>query len=97
MPLWARFALCAALLFGTVAAQCHALDAGHESHEAQHCCVLCHFGPLPLVSAAAPAAPPPLLAVARLEPMVTAEPARDVLLTASSSRAPPAFFPTNAA
>jgi hypothetical protein len=78
------------LLCGTVAAQSHALDAAHEAHEAQHCCMLCHFGPLPLVKAAAPSAPSPLLAVAWLEPSPAFEPVRDVLLATGSSRAPPA-------
>jgi len=85
-----RRALVLALLCGTVAAQSHALDAAHESHEAQHCCVLCHFGPLPLMQAAAPSAPAPLLAVAWVEPSPGLAPARDVQLATSSSRAPPA-------
>jgi hypothetical protein len=79
------------LLCGTVAAQSHALDAAHETHQAnQHCCLLCHFGPLPLVQAASLAAPAPLLSVAWLEPNPGFEPTRDVLLATSSSRAPPA-------
>ena len=82
----------AVIAYGTVAAQCHALDAGHETHEAQHCCMLCHFGPLPLVKAAAPSAPLPLCAVAWIEPTAGIEPTRDALLAASSSRAPPSFF-----
>jgi len=77
-------------LCGTVAAQSHALDPAHETHEAEHCCVLCHFGPLPFVKAAAPVAPTPLLAVAWLESNPALEPVHDTLLAAKSSRAPPA-------
>jgi hypothetical protein len=76
------------LLCGTVAAQCHGLGDAHQAN--QHCCLLCHFGPLPLMQAAAPAAPAPLISVAWLEPIPAFEPAGDVLLATGSSRAPPA-------
>lgn len=91
MPFRARLALVLLLLCGTVAAQCHGLDAAHDAHQAsQHCCLLCHFGPLPFTQAAAPAAPAPLISVAWLEPIPAFEPADDVPLATGSSRAPPA-------
>jgi hypothetical protein len=79
------------LLCGMVAAQSQALTAANEVHQAtQHCCLLCHFGPLPLVRAAAPTAPAPLLSVAWLEADPGFESIHDVFLATSSSRAPPA-------
>ena len=91
MPFQTRLVVVLLLLCATVAAQSEALAAAHEAHQAtQHCCLLCHVGPLPLVQAAAPAAPAPLLSVAWLEPDPGFESTHDILLTTSSSRAPPA-------
>ncbi|HUP03465.1 MAG TPA: hypothetical protein VMU19_05725 [Bryobacteraceae bacterium] len=91
MPLAVRLLVCALLLCGTVAAQSHALNPAHESHEAQHCCELCHFGPLPFVMAGALTAPLLAPAVSWLDPGTRVEPDRDVLLATSSSRAPPTY------
>ena len=91
MHLRAKVAVVALLLCATVAGQTGSLLAASEHKESeQHCCLLCHMGPLPLVQAAAPVAPTPLLAVAWLEPVPVFESAHDVALTARSSRAPPA-------
>ena len=91
MPARVRLAVILLLLCGMVAAQSQDLTAAHQAHQAtQHCCLLCHFGPLPLVQAAAPATPAPLLSVAWLEPDRGFESTHDVFLSAGSSRAPPA-------
>jgi hypothetical protein len=91
MPTRTRLAVVLLMLCATVAAQSHGLAAAHEDHRAnQHCCLLCHFGPLPLMQAAAPAAPAPLFSVAWLDPNPAFEPTREALLATSSSRAPPA-------
>jgi hypothetical protein len=77
------------LLSVTIATQSSALDLRHESHHALgHCCLLCHTGPLTPLQTAAPVAPAFL--VTWLAPASDFQPFHEVLLTASSSRAPPA-------
>ncbi|MGB7760261.1 MAG: hypothetical protein WBL61_10560 [Bryobacteraceae bacterium] len=79
------------LLTATIAAQSSALDPRHESHHAPgHCCLLCHTGPIPLLRTAAPPALTPVFLVTWLAPAPDFQPFHEVLLTASSSRAPPA-------
>ena len=79
------------LLVGTVAAQTRAIViAGAEHRGAQHCCMLCHAGPMALLPSAPPPSAVPAFRAARLDaaPMYAAlyeaEPA------APSTRAPPA-------
>jgi hypothetical protein len=79
------------LLSVTIAAQSSALDPRHESHHAPgHCCLLCHTGPLTPLQTTAPPAVTPVFLVTWLAPAPDLQPFHEVLLTASSSRAPPA-------
>jgi len=79
------------LLCATIAAQSATLDPRHESHHAPgHCCLLCHTGPLTPLRTAAPPSVTPVFLVSWLAPATEFEPFHEVLLTASSSRAPPA-------
>jgi hypothetical protein len=79
------------LLSVTIAAQSSALDPRHESHHAQgHCCLVCHLGSLPYLRTSVPAAVTPVFLVTWLAPAPDFQPFHQVLLTASSSRAPPA-------
>lgn len=79
------------LLSVTIAAQSSALDLRHESHHAPgHCCLVCHLGSLPFLRTAAPAAVTPVSLVTWLAPAPEFQSFHEVLLTASSSRAPPA-------
>jgi hypothetical protein len=79
------------LLCATAYVQSAALEATQEHHHAnEHCCLLCHIGPMPVLQTGActPAVPvAPFGWVARSS---KTESVRDVLLVASSSRAPPA-------
>ena len=68
-----------------------ALASQEESHHAaDHCCLLCHAGPLPILQTTATATVTPVFLVAWLAPVPNFEPAHQVLLSASSSRGPPA-------
>jgi hypothetical protein len=79
------------LLSVTIAAQSSALDPKHESHHAPgHCCLVCHLGSLPYLRTSVPAAVTPVFLVTWLAPAPDFQPFHQVLLTASSSRAPPA-------
>jgi len=79
------------LLSVTIAAQSSALDPRHETHHAHgHCCLLCHTGPLTPLRTAVPATVTPAFLVTWLAPAPDFQPFHAVLLTASSSRAPPA-------
>jgi hypothetical protein len=61
----------------------------HE-HSSQHCCGLCHAGPLPFIQTAIEAALAPMLSQSRLEQAHGSNPAHRILLAAGSSRASPA-------
>jgi hypothetical protein len=79
------------LLSVTIAAQSSALDPRHESHHAPgHCCLVCHLGSLPFLRTSVPAPVTPVFLVTWLAPSSDFQPFHEVLLTASSSRAPPA-------
>jgi hypothetical protein len=79
------------LLSVTIAAQSSALDPRHESHHTPgHCCLVCHLGSLPFLRTSVPAAMTPVFLAAWLSPAPDIESFHEVLLTASSSRAPPA-------
>jgi hypothetical protein len=75
----------------TLWGQSFALASQDESHHApDHCCLLCHVGPLPFLQTTATAAVTPIFLVAWLAPTPDFEPAYSALLLASSSRGPPA-------
>jgi hypothetical protein len=79
------------LLCVTMVAQYSALSAQSESHHSpDHCCLLCHVGPLPFLQTSVAAAMAPLFQVVWLAPQARFETTSDVRLVPSPSRAPPA-------
>lgn len=75
----------------TLMGQSRALASQDESHHApDHCCVLCHVGPLPFLQTTATAAAMPVFLAAWLTPTPDFERAHQALLSTSSSRGPPA-------
>jgi hypothetical protein len=79
------------LLCLMVVAQSAALFSEVEPHHAAgHCCVLCHVGSLHFVDIVASVPVAPIVVVERLIPNPDSEASHDVLLSANSSRAPPA-------
>jgi hypothetical protein len=79
------------LLCVTGVAQYGAMLAEPESHHASdHCCRLCHAGPLQFLQSSASAGLAPFFEVAWLAPAVELAPLHDVRLSASAARAPPA-------
>lgn len=89
----ARIFVVTLLLCAVVGAQAVSLAQVH-SHQrsSQHCCGLCHTGPLPFVPISIGAALAPLLAVIWLAASDECDGAREQLASAESSRAPPAWF-----
>ena len=78
------------LLSILVFAQSASLASEHlHQHSSQHCCGLCHSGPLPFVQPAIASSLAPSLAVAWLEGFFGSDAPHEVILTAGSSRAPP--------
>jgi hypothetical protein len=79
------------LLCVTGVAQFAALVSERESHHASdHCCLLCHVGPLQFLEASDSPAIAPIFEVVWLTPAVEVATTHDVLLPASPARAPPA-------
>jgi hypothetical protein len=79
------------LLCVTGVAQFAALVGEPESHHsADHCCVLCHMGPLHFLGVSASAGLAPVFAVVWLTPAPEEVSAHDVQLPSSAARAPPA-------
>ena|SRR5712692_6430118 len=58
-------------------------------HSEQHCCALCHAGPLPFIQPGTVSALSPYLAAIWIARPLASEAPHDVLLDAGSSRAPP--------
>jgi len=79
------------LLCAVVCAQTASLTSEH-AHEcfSQHCCGLCHAGPLPFVQPVIAAGFLPVLQVVWLERSFDAGSAHEALPASGSSRAPPA-------
>jgi hypothetical protein len=78
------------LLAVTLFAQSAALISEHQQHHAtEHCCLLCHVS-LPFLQGSAPATVAPLTSLAWLAAAPQFESFRDVFLSTSSSRGPPA-------
>jgi hypothetical protein len=81
------------LLCVVICWQASALALLHHQHGAtEHCCLLCHTGPLPLLQAALPSAVAPLLWAAWFSATPEFEGTYDALISTSSSRAPPTGF-----
>jgi hypothetical protein len=79
------------LLCVTGVAQFSALISEPESHHASdHCCLRCHFGPLPFLEASGSSAIAPVFEVVWLTPTADVTAAHDAHLPASPARAPPA-------
>ena len=73
-----------------LAGQSFALASQDESHHsADHCCLLCHVGPLPFLQASVAATVTPVFLVVWLAAAPDFEPAPQVLLSTSLSRGPP--------
>ena len=80
------------LLCLTMVAQSSALSAQSESHHSpDHCCLLCHVGPLPFLQASVTALLSPVFQVVWLAPPAYSETTSDVRVVPSPSRAPPAI------
>lgn len=72
-------------------AQSSALALENHQHQAtEHCCLLCHVGPLPFLQTSFTAAAVPVLPVAWTVSAAKFQGAPDVLIPTRSSRAPPA-------
>jgi hypothetical protein len=79
------------LLCVTGLAQFAALLGQPESHRpSDHCCLLCHVGPIPFLEASASSAIAPVFEVVWFTPATDVATTHDVLLRASAARAPPA-------
>ena len=78
------------LLCVTVLAQSSALSAQSESHHSpDHCCLLCHVGPLPFLQTSVSASLAPVFQVVWMAPPAHIEITPDVLVVPRASRAPP--------
>ena len=79
------------LLCVTGVAQYAALVSERETHHASdHCCLLCHAGPLQFLEVSASTGLAPVFEVVWLTPATEVATADDVQLPASPARAPPA-------
>jgi hypothetical protein len=79
------------LLCVTVLAQSSALAAQSETHHStDHCCLLCHVGPLAMLQTSVTVSVAPVFQMVWMTAAADFQPTHDVLLNASSSRAPPA-------
>jgi hypothetical protein len=86
-----RVLLVVALLCAVVCAQAASLISEQlHQHSSQHCCALCHIGPLPFLQPAIAAYSAPVLATEWFEWSVELDTPHEVLLAAGYSRAPPA-------
>jgi hypothetical protein len=86
-----RISLILFLMCAVVCVQAASIASEHfHQHSSQHCCGLCHTGPLPFIQTATSATLAPMLSQSWLEPSSGFESAHEVLLAAGSSRAPPA-------
>ncbi len=80
-----------AVLCLLVLTQCAALTSANQQHGAQeHCCLLCHVGPLPFLHTGILPVAAPVLAMAWLEPDRQFQAAPDPQAAALASRGPPA-------
>jgi hypothetical protein len=78
------------LLCLTVWAQSASLAALHDQqHSTNHCCLLCHVGPVPFLQTVGTFAVAPVQPVGWLAPQPVFQAVHDVLRPARSSRAPP--------
>ena len=79
------------LLCVTGLAQFSALIGQPENHRSSdHCCLLCHVGPLPFLEASASSAIAPVFEMVWMTPVTGAATTHDAFLPSSPARAPPA-------
>jgi hypothetical protein len=72
-------------------AQSAAYASANEQHHSQdHCCILCHVGPLPFLHTTVSATVTPAFSVVWLEPAADFIATHDVFISTNSSRGPPA-------
>jgi hypothetical protein len=86
-----RLAFVLMLLCLVLVAQSTAFASANEQHHSQdHCCTLCHVGPLPFLHTNVSAVVAPVFSMVWLESTPDFISTHDILLSSSSSRAPPA-------
>jgi hypothetical protein len=86
-----RISLVLFLMCAVVCVQAASIASEHfHQHSSQHCCGLCHAGPLAFIQTVTMAALTPVLSQAWLELPHGSDSAHEVLLAAGYSRAPPA-------
>jgi hypothetical protein len=85
-----RILLVLFLLCLMVSAQFSALSAQSQPHQpTDHCCLLCHVGPMVFLQTSVSGLAAPVFQVVWLAPLPQVEATPDVLLVPRSSRAPP--------
>ena len=91
-PAARRFVTLLLLLCALVFAQTTSLASEHlhQHSSQQHCCGLCHIGPLPFLQPAISASVSPQLTVLWIAGFLESASPHEVLLSDGSSRAPPA-------
>jgi len=86
-----RYVFVLLLLCLLMVAQSAAFASANEQHHSQdHCCLLCHVGPLPFLHTNVSAVVMPALSMVWLESPLEFIATHDVQLSTKSSRAPPA-------
>jgi len=86
-----RVLLVVALLCTVVCAQAASLISEQfHQHSSQHCCALCHIGPLPFLQPASATYQAPVLATEWFPWSVELDTPHEVLLPSGYSRGPPA-------
>jgi hypothetical protein len=65
-------------------------SANQQHHSEDHCCLLCHVGPLPFLNTSVSALAVPVFCMVWMEATPDFIPTHEVLLATSSSRGPPA-------
>jgi hypothetical protein len=86
-----RRAVLILLMCALVCAQSAPLASAHAHHNSsQHCCLLCHAGPLPFLQATASALMSPFISAVWLEPPPPISTPGDHAVSTHDSRGPPA-------
>jgi hypothetical protein len=83
-PVWLLVCLFLVTQFAAIA------SANQTHHSEDHCCLLCHVGPLPFLNTNVSAVAAPVFSMVWMESAPDFVPVDEVLLSTSSSRAPPA-------
>jgi hypothetical protein len=86
-----KFVLVVLLLCATLGAQTNSFASEQETHHgSDHCCGLCHLGPIPILPSIAVAFVAPDSSAVWVAPSSALGAPREVLLASAPSRAPPA-------